>query len=62
MQHKKFLKRIGIGAIGTLILGSAIEFYPFLGDEIVVREIQFCSSVICIVVLMCTNIVITNRK
>ncbi len=60
MQRK--IKYTCIGAIGTLILGSAVEFYPFLGDEIVVREIQFCSSVICIVVVMCTNIIISNRK
>ena len=52
----------GIGVIGLLVFGAFFEFYPFLGDDIVVREIQFCTFAICMVVMICTAIIIYKMK
>lgn len=61
-QTKRFVLYVGIGVVITLICGAFLDFYPFLGDDLVVREIQFCTFVICIVMAICTAIIVSKRK
>lgn len=61
-QYKKLLLYVGLGVIVTLICGAFLSFYPFLGDDLIVREIQFCTFVICMVIAICTVQIISRRK
>ena len=44
-QSKKIILSIGIGTIVALVCGAFLSFYPFIGDDLIVREIQFCTFV-----------------
>lgn len=61
-QKKKIVLCIAVGVIVALICGAFLSFYPFLGDDLVVREIQFCTFIICVVIAICTAIIISKNK
>ena len=48
-----------IGVIIVLFLGGMFNFYPFLGTDLIVREVQFCTFLICLVMIICTCIIET---
>lgn len=57
---KKESKMILVTVIAVLIAltcGAFLDFYPFLGDDLIVREIQFCTFLICVVIAVCTAII-----
>ncbi len=56
-RQKTMLIRMALFVIGALIFGAYIDFRPFLGDDLVVREIQYCTFIICMVIAVCTIIV-----
>ena len=56
-QQKTMLIRMALFVIGAFIFGAYIDFRPFLGDDLVVREIQYCTFIICMVIAVCTIIV-----
>ena len=41
-----------IGVIIVLFLGGMFNFYPFLGTDLIVREVQFCTFLICLVMII----------
>lgn len=53
MKTQHMVRNIGFGAILAVTLGACIEYYPFLGDNMIVREIQYCTVVICVVIAKC---------
>lgn len=61
-RNKKIMIFIGLGVVGILTCGAFLNFYPFLGDDLVVREIQFCTFVICMVMAVCTVLIISKKK
>ncbi len=61
-QNKKMILYIAIGVLLALTVGAFLDFHPFLGDDLVVREIQFCTFVICVVMAICTAVIISKRK
>ena len=61
-QSKKIILSICIGTIVALVCGAFLSFYPFIGDDLIVREIQFCTFVVCITVAICTAIIISKQK
>jgi undecaprenyl pyrophosphate phosphatase UppP len=61
-QAKKLVLYIAIGVIITLVCGAFLDFYPFLGDDLVVREIQFCTFIICTVIAICTAVIISKKN
>ena len=60
-KYKKIILGIGLGAIVALTCGAFLDFYPFLGDDLIVREIQFCTFLLCIVVAICTVILLRKK-
>ena len=56
-RQKTMLIRMALFVIGALIFGAYIDFHPFLGDDLIVREIQYCTFIICMVIAVCTTIV-----
>lgn len=61
-KESKIVLYIGAGVAIALICGAFLDFHPFLGDDLVVREIQFCTFVICMVIAICTTFIISKRK
>lgn len=52
--NKKLLLSVAICVLLALLCGAFLDFYPFAGDDLVVREIQYCTFVICMVIAACT--------
>lgn len=57
VYKKRRIIYIVLGVILALICGAFLDFHPFLGDELIVREIQFCTFIICVVMAICTAII-----
>lgn len=49
-----------VGVICTYYLGAMMNFFPFIGDDLVMCEIGFCTLIICTVVAICTCIIISH--
>lgn len=56
----KFVLWLAIGVLVVLFAGAMLSFYPFLADDLVAREILFCTFVICLVVGICTAIILSR--
>lgn len=61
-QTKNVVLYITVGVVIALVCGAFLDFHPFLGDDLVVREIQFCTFIICVVISLCTAIIISKKK
>lgn len=61
-QSKNIILSIGIGTIVALVCGAFLNFHPFIGDDLIVREIQFCTFIVCITIAICTAIIISKQK
>ena len=61
-KKKTILLCIGFFVLISLIVGAFLDFYPFLGDDIVVREVQFCTFLICMIIAVCTILIISEDK
>ena len=55
----KFVLWLAIGVLVVLFAGGMFSFYPFLADDLVAREILFCTFVICLVGI-CTAIILSR--
>lgn len=61
-QEKKIAIVIVVGTAIALLLGCMIDFLPFLGDDLIVREIQYCTFLICVVISVCTYIILSHKR
>ena len=61
-QSKNIILSIGIGTLVALVCGAFLNFHPFIGDDLIVREIQFCTFIVCITIAICTAIIISKLK
>lgn len=64
-MYKKFIQTtigIIIGVICAYHIGAMMNFFPFLGDDLVMREIGFCTLIICTVIAICTCIIISHKE
>lgn len=43
-----------IGVTAVLYCGAMINFLPFIADDLIVSEIEFCTLIICAVVAICS--------
>lgn len=53
-----FVLRIIVGVIAVFYLGAMFNFLPFLGNELIVREIGFCTLIVCAVLAICTCVIL----
>ncbi len=60
-QYKILLGTV-FGVLLALLGGAMINFFPFVGDDLVVREIQFCSFVVCVVIALCTGTIVKTME
>lgn len=53
----KTILYVSIGSMIALVIGSMLNFYPFLGSDLIVREIQYCTFLICVIIAICTHLI-----
>ena len=59
---KDYLKIILGTVLGTILAwyaGAMLGFFPFAGNDLAVREIGFCTLIICTVIAVCTCIILS---
>lgn len=65
MENKDYIK-IVLGVIGGTLLayyaGAMIDFLPFYANDLVMREIGFCTLIICTVIAACTCLIINEIR
>lgn len=54
----KFVLLIILGAIIAFYAGAMVNFFPFIGDDLTINAIGFCTIIICAVVAVCTHCII----
>ncbi|MBR4959577.1 MAG: hypothetical protein IKY52_01630 [Clostridia bacterium] len=62
---KDYLKIIIGTVLGTILVwyaGAMLGFFPFMGNDLAVREIGFCTLIICTVIAVCTCIILSAMK
>lgn len=56
----KFVLWLAVGVLLALLGGGMLDFHPFLGNDLIAREIQFCTFLICVVVGICTALILSR--
>ena len=54
----KYVLSIGLGVTAAWYLGAMVNFLPFMGDELIYAEIGFCTLIICVVLAVCTGLIV----
>lgn len=49
-----------IGVILAIFVGGFLDFYPCIGNDLIAREIQFCTIIICSVIIICTYYILNK--
>lgn len=52
---------IGFAVIALFYVGAMFNFFPFIGDDLIVREIGFCTLIICLTIAVCTCIILDKK-
>ena len=46
-----------MGVIIAFYAGAMLNFFPFIGDDLTIKAIGFCTLIICTVVAVCTHFI-----
>lgn len=55
-KPEKFILLVIILVIITFYAGAMFNFFPFMGDDLIINAIGFCTLIICTVIAICTCI------
>ena len=55
------LAGVYFGVVISFYLGAMLDFAPFVADNLVIRAIGFCTLIICMVVAICTCLILHNK-
>ena len=58
----RIIVEVIVGVILAYYAGAMVNFFPFIGDDLLMREIGFCTLIICTVIAVCTCIIISNNN
>ena len=58
----KIIVGVIIGVIIAYYIGAMFNFFPFIADDLTIRAIGFCTLIICVVIAICTCIIISNKR
>ena len=63
MHNKQMYLLAGVfgGVIVSFYAGAMFGFFPFAADDLAIRAIGFCTLIICMVVAVCTCIIINQK-
>lgn len=58
-QDVIFVLKAIVGVTAAFYIGAMFNFFlPFFGKDIIVKEIGFCTLIICTVMAICTRIIL----
>lgn len=57
-----FVLKVGMSVLVAYYGGAMLNFFPFAADDLSIRAIGFCTLIICIVIAICTSIIIKTIK
>jgi hypothetical protein len=60
-NNVKMILGIGFAVIALFYAGAMFNFFPFIGDDLIVREIGFCTLIICLTIAVCTCIILDKK-
>ena len=49
------------GVIFLFYTGAMFNFFPFMGNDLVSKEIGFCTLIVCLVIAVCTCIILEKK-
>ena len=55
-----FILGVVVGVIAAFYIGGMCNFFPFIADDFAVREIGFCTLIVCALVAICTYLIISK--
>lgn len=58
----KMIAGVMIGVIAAFYAGAMFNFFPFFANDLTIRAMGFCTLIICVVIAVCTCIIISNKK
>ena len=62
MKAAKLIAGVMIGVVVAFYLGAMFNFFPFFADDLVIRAIGFCTLIICVVIAVCTCMILSDKK
>ena len=64
MENKMIRIIIGViaGVIAAYYAGAMFNFLPFLAGDLTISAVGFCTLIICVVIAVCTCIIISHKK
>ena len=62
VKQYKLVLYILVGVMIAFYLGGMVDFLPFYANELVVSEIGYCTAIICVVIALCTCIILDSKK
>lgn len=51
-----------IGTVIAFYVGAMFNFFPFIGKDLIMREIGFCTLIICTVIAICSCVILNAIK
>lgn len=60
-KHIKIILGISFAVIALFYIGAMFNFFPFIGNDLIAREIGFCTLIICLTIAICTCIILENK-
>lgn len=63
MKNKKIsvIFGVGFGVVLLFYVGAMFDFFPFVADDLVIRAMGFCTLIICLVIAICTYILLEKK-
>jgi len=62
ITKRKLILGVLFGVIILFYTGAMFNFFPFIGNDLVSNEIGFCTLIICLVIAVCTCIILEKSK
>ena len=64
MENKMIKMIVGVivGVIAAYYAGAMFNFFPFIAGDLTISAIGFCTLIICVVIAVCTCVIISNKK
>ena len=61
-DNVKIIISISVGTVIAFYFGAMFNFFPFMGNDLMMRAIGFCTLIICAVIAICTCVILNTIK
>ena len=60
MRYVRCVAGVVIGVVAAYYAGAMMNFFPFLADDLIVREVGFCTLIVCVVIALCAAWIVSE--